>query len=212
MKEFITTILDDGLDRLLSNELKLEVVQDDDTYSPRDNSNAGILCVASNHITNETHDFDIHKHKNWGQVEKWLRAKKGAIAVIPVYLYNHSGIFINTTGFDCKWDSGQAGLYYTTKLQYMECVDNYLETSKIKQVLEQEIEALNKYFTGDIYAYKITNKLGNVIEFAGNYYDYKEAEAEGNIELKSLQKEYNNEILHLKSNMARIQELPFITL
>jgi hypothetical protein len=29
--------------------------------------------------------------------------------VLPVYIYDHSGITLNTTGFSCPWDSGQVG-------------------------------------------------------------------------------------------------------
>ena len=28
---------------------------------------------------------------------------------LPVYLYDHSGITLNTSGFSCGWDSGQVG-------------------------------------------------------------------------------------------------------
>jgi len=29
--------------------------------------------------------------------------------ILPLYLYDHSGITMNTTGFSCGWDSGQVG-------------------------------------------------------------------------------------------------------
>ena len=36
-------------------------------------------------------------------------------AMLPLYLYDHSGITMNTTGFNDRWDSGQVGFIYTTK-------------------------------------------------------------------------------------------------
>ena len=34
---------------------------------------------------------------------------------LPIYLYDHSGITINTSGFSCPWDSGMVGMIYMTK-------------------------------------------------------------------------------------------------
>ena len=35
--------------------------------------------------------------------------------MLPLYLYDHSGITMNTTGFSCPWDSGQVGWIYASK-------------------------------------------------------------------------------------------------
>lgn len=35
--------------------------------------------------------------------------------ILPLYLYDHSGITMNTTGFSCGWDSGQVGFIYVPK-------------------------------------------------------------------------------------------------
>jgi hypothetical protein len=37
--------------------------------------------------------------------------------ILPVYLYDHSGLTINTTGFTCPWDSGQIGWIYASHEQ-----------------------------------------------------------------------------------------------
>lgn len=36
------------------------------------------------------------------------------VVMLPLYLYDHGGITINTTGFHCPWDSGQVGWIHTT--------------------------------------------------------------------------------------------------
>lgn len=35
--------------------------------------------------------------------------------VLPLYLYDHSGLMMNTTGFSCSWDSGQVGYIFVSK-------------------------------------------------------------------------------------------------
>lgn len=34
--------------------------------------------------------------------------------ILPVYMYDHSGLTINTTGFSCPWDSGLLGWIYAS--------------------------------------------------------------------------------------------------
>lgn len=76
-------------------------------------------------------------------------------------MYEHSGITIKTTPFNCRFDSGLIGFIYCSKekakSEYKD--KNYLQKSIF--VLELEIKALNKYLTGDVWFYKITdiNKL-----------------------------------------------------
>ena len=37
------------------------------------------------------------------------------IIILPLYLYDHSGISMKTTPFSCQWDSGQVGWIYVEK-------------------------------------------------------------------------------------------------
>ena len=37
------------------------------------------------------------------------------MVILPLYLYDHSGITMNTCGFSCPWDSGQVGWIYADK-------------------------------------------------------------------------------------------------
>lgn len=67
---------------------------------------------------------------------------------LPVYLYDHGDITINTRGFSCPWDSGQIGLIYVSREK--------LEREKMaeEQALEYlrgEIETYDKYLRGEVY-------------------------------------------------------------
>ena len=41
-----------------------------------------------------------------------LLEQSGKFVILSLYLYDHSGITMNTTGFSCPWDSGQVGWIY----------------------------------------------------------------------------------------------------
>lgn len=47
--------------------------------------------------------------------ERLLKVISEKYIVLPLYLYDHSGITMNTTGFSCPWDSGQVGWIYASK-------------------------------------------------------------------------------------------------
>lgn len=40
---------------------------------------------------------------------------EGYAAILPLFLYDHSGITMNTSGFHCPWDSGRVGWIYMSK-------------------------------------------------------------------------------------------------
>jgi len=51
--------------------------------------------------------------------------------VLPLYLYDHSGITMNTTGFECRWDSGQVGIIYAPYSRIRECYGVKRVTAKM---------------------------------------------------------------------------------
>ena len=59
--------------------------------------------------------------------EEWLENEvlepnggEDEVVALPLYLYDHSGITMNTSGFSCPWDSGQVGWIYCTKKRFRE--------------------------------------------------------------------------------------------
>lgn len=99
---------------------------------------------------------------------------------LPIYLLDHSGLRLSTTSFACDpggWDSGQVGWIYIHK-------DDFLELSTEKsaeEYLKGEIEMMDMFCAGDVYAYSIErkttcSKCGHTkydrVEFVGNWYGY----------------------------------------
>lgn len=95
-------------------------------------------------------------------VNNWLAEN---VAILPVYMYDHSGIVIHTKPFNCPWDSGQVGLNYITKQRYETETRKIFNQEDAKKVLQDEIEELNRYYTGDVWEYTIYET--NVKEFNG---------------------------------------------
>lgn len=78
--------------------------------------------------------------------------------ILPLYLYDHSGITMNTTGFSCQWDSGQVGWIYAT---YDDVKEEYgkIDSEKAKKLLESEVETYDQYIKGEVYGYVLEKKI-----------------------------------------------------
>ena len=89
-------------------------------------------------------------------VQKWVEAN---LIILPLYLYDHSGITMNTKGFHCQWDSGQVGFVYVSKQKAKEEWKwNKLSkkrVEKIRDILRSEVQTYDHYLTGSVYGYSI---------------------------------------------------------
>jgi hypothetical protein len=83
--------------------------------------------------------------------------KDGAFVILPLFLYDHSGITMSTQPFSCRWDSGQVGWVYMT---HEDAENNYgkdyesKETEIIKNMIG-EVKTYDAYLRGDVCGYQI---------------------------------------------------------
>ena len=67
----------------------------------------------------DKHSIKHEDYDGWDEMETALEKKFDAV-ILPLYLYDHSGITMNTTGFSCGWDSGQVGFICISKKRKQE--------------------------------------------------------------------------------------------
>lgn len=79
------------------------------------------------------------------------------IVILPLYLYDHSGITMNTTGFHCRWDSGQVGYIYATKEDIVKELGSF-DVSRAEEILKSEVEVYDKYISGEVYGFVLEEK------------------------------------------------------
>lgn len=99
------------------------------------------------------------------QEDKWkLLEKHAQIIFMPLFLYDHSGITMNTCGYSCRWDSGQVGYIYTDRKTILDS-NAYYRNKKGKSTkitknnwkkaaylwMEGEVEEYDQYLTGEVY-------------------------------------------------------------
>lgn len=114
-----------------------------------------------------------------------LVARKDVFA-LPLFLYDHSGITMNTTGFSCQWDSGQVGFIYMTRKQALaELADRlsngnlkcwqYITAKRKKRIfdyLRTEVQTYDDYLTGNVFGYIVENSDGEEIDSCWGFYGY----------------------------------------
>ena len=143
--------------KTLDNGYTVKVVQDTYPESPRKWCNAGTVALVDRSRYNFgderlTHD-EIHAITN-----------DPSMIVLPVYMYDHSGITINTTGFSCRWDSGQVGIIYISRKDAIKewgktiCTASVVQ--KAREYLKGEIETLDQYITGSVYGFVVCDPDG----------------------------------------------------
>jgi len=97
---------------------RISIKVDEDAESPRTWDNLGrMVCGHSKYSLGDAHiqDLDNGRHFNSpDEIVEFLIRECGAKVILPLFLYDHSGITMNTTGFNCNWDSGRVGFIYAT--------------------------------------------------------------------------------------------------
>jgi len=172
-------------------EIKIKV-DDMDFETPRDWDNLGtMVCFHNNYSLGDKTELESSMFDDFEDLKNYLKEKEEAFIIIPLYLYDHSGITMNTTGFSCGWDSGQVGFIYTTKEKIRECFGVKLcrkeIVEKAMEVLQREVKVYDDYLTGNVYGF-VTFKDGeeeSIDSCWGFYGDYDSDDSQIVIEAKS---------------------------
>lgn len=70
---------------------------------------------------------------------------------LALYLYDHSGLRMNTSGFSCRWDSGNVGVIY---MPYKTYTDEFKgDFDKAIACLKAEVKTYDTYLSGDVYGF-----------------------------------------------------------
>jgi len=99
--------------------------------------------------------------------------------ILPLYLYDHSGITMNTRGFTCQWDSGQVGLIYASyedvKKEYGSVTPQTLMLAE--DLLRFEVKNYDYYISGQCYGFKLFEEQQEIDSCWGFLGDLSEVQA-----------------------------------
>lgn len=79
--------------------------------------------------------------------------------ILPLYLYDHSGITISTSPFSCPWDSGQVGIIYISIKDVLKEFSRKKMSKQLRKkaidLMMAEVKTYDQYLTGEVYGYMI---------------------------------------------------------
>ena len=149
-------------DTIKINEIKTGyevkyLINDENGYNPREDNNIGIMvCFHRRYTLGDKTELKSDNFNDWEELYNHLKKEEKAICILPLYLYDHSGISIKVGSFighaqHAEWDSGQVGFIYTTKEQLNKIGVTTKSKKKIETYLRNEVETYNHYITGECY-------------------------------------------------------------
>ena len=181
----------------------INIEQDIDAQSPREWDNIGTMaCWHSRYNLGDKHNFD-----NPDEFKEQITTNDNFI--LPLYLYDHSGITISTKPFGNNWDSGQVGFIYCSKEKAQQEFPNYKDFKKLKghiyAILEQEVKTYDQFLTGDVYGFSVENTDLAVWGFYGEDEALQEAKNEIDWLIKQeVQKKVQKTKLYIKNHVPII--------
>lgn len=148
------------------NGYTLKIIPDENPLNPRtDCDHLGImLCWHRRYSLGDSHSYDTP------QDFAESAAAKDLFVCLPVYLLDHSGLYVSVNDFNDSWDSGQLGFIYCTKQDAQKWFNNTDVTEdEIKKELTAEVEEYNDYLNGAWYGFLIEGLDGEVEDSCGGF-------------------------------------------
>lgn len=104
------------------------------------------------------------------------------LLILPLYLYDHSGITMSTGSFSCSWDSGQVGWIFTTASIIQHEWDGDWEHAE--RYLKGDVQTYSHYIEGAVYGFTVWEhedtehySEGEEIDACWGFYGYDHKES-----------------------------------
>lgn len=168
------------------NNLTIKIEYDESPESPREWDNLGTMICSHRRYNLGDEQFNPDDFEGWEDLKQDLINNRNAAVVLPLFLYDHSGLSIYTTGETRQheaWDSGQVGFIYVDQKD----VDTYGGTPEenlenAEKCLRAEVKDYDTYLRGEVYGFTVEDpRTGEEIESCWGFYSEesvrKEAES-----------------------------------
>ena len=160
-------------------DARLCIYYDPDAENPRTGDNLGtMVCWHDRHDLGDKHvysdpqafleilatEFGMREERaiNSSAADLLAYIQRRGVLILPLYLYDHSGITMRTTPFSCRWDSGQVGWIYVTPAVIRKEYSCKRITAKARDLVEKvllgEVQVYDQYLRGDVYGFELEDK------------------------------------------------------
>jgi hypothetical protein len=181
------------------NDLTIKFYEDESPDNSRDWDNLGkMICFHKRYDLGDNHYLRSEAFKDWTDLGLWLVEENDAVVILPLYLLDHSGLALNTTGYEsydsqpCDW--GQVGFIFATR----EAVSRIYAVAEVtkealleaEERLKREVETYSEYLAGGALRFTIEDANGEILESLGGYYDVDAAKRDAKSFARALAAEH----------------------
>jgi hypothetical protein len=154
----------EAIDTRTIGKYKIDIIPDDSPESPREWDNLGtMICLNRkySYLGDQNHDYNINDYNDENEFERDIIKRERPAVVLPLMVYDHSGItmYVGTTGD--RWDSSFVGFIFISKekarKEYGWKLITKARREKLEEYLRNEVKVYDQYLTGDVYGYRITD-------------------------------------------------------
>jgi hypothetical protein len=157
---------------------KIRICYDESPSNPRtDFDNFGTLVLSHKRysVTNEL-GLKFNDYNSWDDIHKTIIKEHGPCVILPVYMYDHSGLVLSTSSFEDRWDSGQLGFIFVSNKKIREEFSlkhvSKKALAKSREILVSEIKLYGYYLNGNVYEFDILDYKDDVVDSCGGFYGY----------------------------------------
>lgn len=148
--------------------------EEDSSYcNPRDNDNAAILVCSHRHYRlgdREPTGTEMDAaRRGFAVLARYLELTEGALAVQPLYLYDHSIQRMSTASFvgraqHAEWDSGMVGFAYVPR-------DNPCGTDAehAAACIDAEVDEYDKWMSGEVFYFVVKDPDGDEVDSCSGF-------------------------------------------
>jgi len=138
----------------------LRIYHDEDSESPRSWDNLGtMVCKHKRYNLGDKHNVDFDDFNSIDELEKGLIKEFNTAVILPIFMYDHSGVTIRTTSFNDRWDSGQVGFILISKEKVRKEFNvkriNKKLIEKVQTLLEGEVKTYDEYLSGEVFSFEL---------------------------------------------------------
>lgn len=140
---------------------KIIIKPDSNPESPREWDNmTEMICFHRKYSLGDNNPcFQERDFSSFQELHDEIHRQCNVAAILPMYLYDHSGLSISTKQFDCRWDSGQVGFIFITKETMIENFGGKNLTVKMQQkaveICESDVKTYDQYLSNEVYRFEI---------------------------------------------------------
>lgn len=136
-----------------------EIFYDHDAESPRQFMDGWLGHMVCGHKRYNLGDEQLKESdfSSWGEIENYLIEERGAKVILPLSIYDHSGITMSV-GHCRGWDTMPVGYIYATEKTILEQCGKDYDIAKVEEILRDEVKIYDYYLTGEVFGFRVSRK------------------------------------------------------